>query len=128
MKAGGINPAIIRKKADAYRDEMTGFLRELIAIPSPSGQEKQIVGRVRQEMQQNGFDEILIDDFGTIAGRLGSRGPRIVFDSHLDMSVSQIPQRGISIRTKVRLKIMPCGAEAPLTIKPLPPHSSMRQR
>ncbi len=84
METGGINPAMIREKAEAYREAMTGFLRELIAIPSPSGQEKRVIERVRQEMQQAGFDEILIDDFGTIAGRLGSRGPHIVFDSHLD--------------------------------------------
>jgi putative selenium metabolism hydrolase len=84
MMANEISVALIHEKAKAYRSAMTGYLRELIAIPSPSGKEERIVRRVEQEMQNAGFDEILIDDFGSVVGRLGSRGPRIVFDSHLD--------------------------------------------
>lgn len=84
MSAGEISAAVIRERAEAYREATTGLLRALIAIPSPSGREDRIVTCVRQKMEQIGFDEILVDDFGSIVGRLGSRGPRIVFDSHLD--------------------------------------------
>ena len=70
--------------AARYTGEMTTFLRDMIAIPSESGGEREVVARVADEMQRVGFDEVKIDGLGSVLGRVGS-GPAVVaIDGHLD--------------------------------------------
>ncbi|MTI94145.1 MAG: YgeY family selenium metabolism-linked hydrolase [Firmicutes bacterium] len=74
----------IRERAKQYERDMVNFLRDLIAIPSESCQEKEVVLRIKEEMEKTGFDEITIDGMGNILGRVGD-GPRILaFDAHID--------------------------------------------
>lgn len=74
----------IREKSQEYQDAMVDFLRDLIAIPSESCQEREVVQRIRGEMEKVGFDEIIIDPMGNILGRVGS-GPRVIaMDAHVD--------------------------------------------
>ena len=75
-----------RIHAAAERDTpaVTRFLRELIAIPSESAGERDVVTRVADEMRALGFDEVKIDGFGNVLGRVGD-GPKVVcLDGHLD--------------------------------------------
>lgn len=79
---------IDRKKlevaAEAERENCAQFLRDLCRIPATSNQEGPVVERVKQEMKKVGFDEIRIDTYGNILGRIGSGKRVIAFDSHLD--------------------------------------------
>jgi putative selenium metabolism hydrolase len=78
------NPPAILDRAQELQDEMIAFLRDIVAIPSPSCAERDVVHRVRAEFEALGFDEVKIDPFGNILGRIGD-GPRVLaFDSHLD--------------------------------------------
>ncbi|MGE0493004.1 MAG: YgeY family selenium metabolism-linked hydrolase [Vulcanimicrobiota bacterium] len=74
----------IAELADRYTPEMVAFLRDMIAIPSESTEEKAVVERVRQEMEKVGFDEIKIDGLGNILGRIGNGKTVIAMDAHLD--------------------------------------------
>ncbi len=70
--------------ARALEAPMIAFLRDIVAIPSLSGQEERVVRRVAQEMERVGFDEVRLDGLGNVLGRIGD-GPRVVaFDAHLD--------------------------------------------
>jgi hypothetical protein len=70
--------------ARALEAPMIAFLRDIVAIPSLSGQEERVVRRVAAEMERVGFDEVRIDGLGNVLGRIGD-GPRVVaFDAHLD--------------------------------------------
>lgn len=60
------------------------FLRDLVALPSPSRGERLACERVMREMETLGFDEILLDDMGNVLGRLGSGSRTIAFDAHID--------------------------------------------
>jgi putative selenium metabolism hydrolase len=64
--------------------EMTTFLREMIAIPSESAGERDVVARVADEMRRVGFDEVKIDGLGNVLGRVGSGPTVIAIDGHLD--------------------------------------------
>src|SRR6185436_5844575 len=57
--------------AKRHRNRCAEFLRELIAIPSPSRQEEAIAVHVRREMQRLQYDEAEIDRFGNVVGRIG---------------------------------------------------------
>lgn len=61
------------------------FLKDLVAIPSLSGDERGVAERLKQEMEQLGFDKVWIDRAGNVVGRIGpGRGPRLLFDAHMD--------------------------------------------
>jgi putative selenium metabolism hydrolase len=71
----------------AARDEESSavqFLRDLIAISSLSGREEKVIHRVKQEMEQCGYDEIRIDPMGNILGRIGNGKRVIAYDAHVD--------------------------------------------
>lgn len=70
--------------AERYTDDMVRFLRDMVAIPSESTEEKAVIDRARVEMEKTGFDEIKIDGLGNILGRVGSGPTVIALDAHLD--------------------------------------------
>ncbi len=59
-------------KAETYREELTKFLGDLVSIKSFSAGEREVVQRIRKEMEKVGFDEVRIDGLGNILGRIGS--------------------------------------------------------
>ena len=61
------------------------FLSEIVSIKSITCNEEKVVRRVEQEMKFLGYDEIITDSFGNIAGRIGKGSKILVFDSHLDV-------------------------------------------
>ena len=63
---------------------MSGFLRDMIAIPGESSQEKEVVQRIGEEMTAVGFDKVEVDPMGNILGRVGSGKTLIAMDAHLD--------------------------------------------
>lgn len=82
MRAG--IEADVRAAAEQAGPAILTFLKEMIAIPSESAGEAQVVARVAAEMRAAGFDEVKIDGFGNVLGRVGD-GPRVIaIDGHLD--------------------------------------------
>ena len=74
----------ILKKAQSYRAEMSQFLRDMIRIPSESCQEREVVLRIKEEMEKVGFDKVVIDPMGNIEGYIG-HGPHVIaMDAHID--------------------------------------------
>ena len=74
----------ILQASRANESEVVRFLRDLIAIPSLSGQEGAVIQRVKDEMERCGFDEVRIDPMGNILGRIGSGRKVIAYDAHVD--------------------------------------------
>lgn len=73
----------IVEKAEAYKPQMTRFLRDMIAIPSESCGEKEVIARIKKEMDALGY-RTEIDKMGNVIGYLGN-GPRLIaFDAHID--------------------------------------------
>ena len=66
------------------RDYVTGLLRDLIRIPSPSCEEGEVAGRIRAEMEKIGLDEVFVDSIGNVVGRYGTGKRVILCDSHMD--------------------------------------------
>ncbi|MCK5761765.1 MAG: YgeY family selenium metabolism-linked hydrolase [Candidatus Izimaplasma sp.] len=79
-----INFKEILAKAESYKTDMTKFLRDMIAIPSESCDEKLVVLRIKEEMEKVGFDKIEIDPMGNILGYIGHGKHLIAMDAHID--------------------------------------------
>ncbi|MBD3305141.1 YgeY family selenium metabolism-linked hydrolase [candidate division KSB3 bacterium] len=74
----------ILQNAQAHEAEMVNFLREIIAIPSESCQEGQVIQRIAREMRHVGFDEVTVDPMGNVLGRIGSGKTVLAIDAHVD--------------------------------------------
>jgi len=79
-----LDTKMINEKAEAYREDMIKFMRDMIKIPSESCQEKDVVLRIKEEMEKVGFDEVKIDEMGNVLGRVGSGKTIIAMDAHID--------------------------------------------
>lgn len=74
----------VRQLAEALRGDLVTFLREIIAIPSMNGNEKNVVLRMKEEMEKIGYDRVWIDPLGNLLGQIGT-GPRLIaLDGHCD--------------------------------------------
>lgn len=78
------NPKKIRHMAESYRDYSSKVLSNLVKIPSLSGDEEKIIRFLEKEFYRCGADEVQIDGFGNVLARIGSKGPVIAFDGHVD--------------------------------------------
>ncbi len=78
----------MKKRLEAMIKEIetpcTKFLSDMIKIPSISGKEQDLVLRIKKEMTTVGFDEVVIDDFGNVIGRIGHGSRFIAMDAHVD--------------------------------------------
>ncbi len=70
--------------AKKYKSEMSKFLRDMIAIPSESCDELEVVLRIKKEMEKVGFDKVEIDPMGNILGYIGHGKHIIAMDAHID--------------------------------------------
>ncbi|WP_066894502.1 YgeY family selenium metabolism-linked hydrolase [Clostridium nigeriense] len=74
----------IKLSAEGYEKQMTKFLRDLVAIPGESCEEKGVVERIAEEMRAVGFDKVEIDPQGNVLGYMGTGKTLIGFDAHID--------------------------------------------
>lgn len=74
----------IKSSAEGYKARMTRFLRELIAIPGESSGEEGHIRRIAKEMEDVGFDKVVIDPMGNVLGTMGKGKTLIAYDAHVD--------------------------------------------
>lgn len=72
--------------SQAEQREVDDLCIALLQKPSNSGHEDGVVAVLRDYMQNNAFDEVFVDKYGSITGCIhGSRpGPKLLFDGHID--------------------------------------------
>ncbi|NHJ31520.1 MAG: YgeY family selenium metabolism-linked hydrolase [Asgard group archaeon] len=74
----------IRTLVDFHKENIIKLARNLIATPSETGSEETIISVLTREMQEMGFDEVIVDDMGNLIGKMGT-GPNILaIDAHVD--------------------------------------------
>jgi putative selenium metabolism hydrolase len=79
-----IDYKLVCEKAEGYKPAISRFLRDLIALPSESCQEIEVIRRIRQEMEAVGFDRVEIDPMGNVLGYIGRGRHLIAMDAHID--------------------------------------------
>jgi len=70
--------------AEKYRDETVANLGRLIQLPSESMQEKNVNAELARQMEEAGFDEVVIDPLGNAIGRIGNGPVILAIDAHMD--------------------------------------------
>ncbi|MFQ5611110.1 MAG: YgeY family selenium metabolism-linked hydrolase [Anaerolineae bacterium] len=76
----------INERVAAAEAEMLRFFREIVAIPSVDSDIEAVGRRVGEEMRKLGFDQVYVDQYGSIVGKIGrgEAGRVLLYDSHLD--------------------------------------------
>jgi len=78
----------VRSVSDNYRRQLTRelvrFTREIVAIPSPSGEEREVLNRIRLEMKKTGWEDIHFDRIGNLRGKIGDGNYQLAIDGHAD--------------------------------------------
>lgn len=74
----------ILKATKQYEDEMFAFLRDIVKVQSFSQGEKEVILRIKQEMDKVGFDRVDIDKMGNVLGYIGKGKRLIAMDAHID--------------------------------------------
>src|SRR5512139_1591897 len=65
-------------------NDLLAFAQELVRTNSYSGQEEQVARCIAAKMEALGYDEVKIDRYGNVLGRVGDGERVILFDSHTD--------------------------------------------
>jgi putative selenium metabolism hydrolase len=71
--------------AQQLESRLVAFMQDIVRIPSLSSQEGDVIGRIRQEMLDLGYDEVTVDPMGNLIGRIGTGERSIAFDGHVDV-------------------------------------------
>lgn len=79
-----INYQQILKRAEFFSKDIFAFLRDMIVIPSESGDEEAVIQRIKKEMGKVGFDRTEIDPMGNLMGFIGNGKHVIAIDGHID--------------------------------------------
>lgn len=68
------------------QQEVINLCKELVKIPSLSGQEDQVAAYIQQFAKDNSFDEVHVDKYGNVTLVMNGEeeGPVIVMDGHID--------------------------------------------
>jgi acetylornithine deacetylase/succinyl-diaminopimelate desuccinylase-like protein len=65
-------------------DDLLSFTQDWVRIKSFSGKEEQVARLIASKMAALGYDEVKIDRFGNVLGRIGYGEKVVLFDSHTD--------------------------------------------
>jgi putative selenium metabolism hydrolase len=72
---------------DDYKDEIVNFTQKLVRIPSFTGQEKEVVQAVLDELIDANIEETWMDEIGNVVSVLrgNGSGPNILLNGHMDV-------------------------------------------
>ncbi len=76
--------AEVTNRVTSAETDIIQFLRDIVAIPSMNSDIEAVGKRVGEEMTKLGFDDVYVDRYGSIVGRIGSGDTILLYDSHLD--------------------------------------------
>ena len=74
----------LNEKVAAAEDDILKFFREIVAIPSMDSDIEEVGKRIGEEMTKLGYDNVYVDKYGSIVGKIGNGDKIILYDTHID--------------------------------------------
>jgi putative selenium metabolism hydrolase len=74
----------INELSEKYKNYTAENLSKLVKIKSLSTQEKDVQIELKRQMEEAGFDEVIIDGLGNVIGRIGNGNRILAIDGHMD--------------------------------------------
>ena len=72
--------------ADGWKEEVVELCKKIVSRRSYSGEENGVAEELKAYMEANGFDQVYIDKYGNIIGKIQGKRPgkKLLFDGHID--------------------------------------------
>ena len=72
--------------ADGWKEEVVELCKKIVSRRSYSGEENGVAEELKAYMEANGFDQVYIDKYGNIIGKIKGKRPgkKLLFDGHID--------------------------------------------
>ena len=74
----------LNEKVAAAESDILSFFREIVAIPSMDSDIEAVGKRIGEEMTKLGYDEVFVDKYGSIVGKIGTGDKVLLYDTHID--------------------------------------------
>lgn len=74
----------ITHRAERLEPELVEFARRIIAIPSVTGSEGDVITLIAETMRGFGFERVFVDRIGNVVGQIGTGRVKIMYDAHVD--------------------------------------------
>lgn len=76
----------IMRAVEKKRNEIIGFVRELVKTPSPTGHEGRVAMLLKQKMEAEGFSRVMVDSVGNVIGTIEGQGngKSLLCNGHMD--------------------------------------------
>jgi len=70
----------------AREEKLLKLCRDMVRKPSVSGNEEDVAKLIKQNMEGNKFDEVIIDKYGSVVGHIKGKKPgkKVLLDGHID--------------------------------------------
>lgn len=80
--------------SEKQKGELIGLCQELIRRPSYSGKEENVAKFIKKTMDELGYDEAWIDEYGNVIGKISGKekGKSLIFEGHMDTVVVDNPE------------------------------------
>ncbi|WP_300359058.1 YgeY family selenium metabolism-linked hydrolase [Fusobacterium sp.] len=75
----------LKNELEKIKADIIDFTKKFIQIKSFTGKEAEATKLVANKMKELGYDEVTIDSYGSVLGRIGSGKTKILYDAHIDV-------------------------------------------
>ncbi|MBQ3339180.1 MAG: YgeY family selenium metabolism-linked hydrolase [Atopobiaceae bacterium] len=91
---------------DTRAAELVEFCQRLVRTKSYSGQEAEVASVLADEMRALGYDEVVVDRYGSVIGTIeGNRpGPTVLFDGHIDTVPAENAEKWVYPPVEARIE------------------------
>lgn len=76
---------LLKKELENIKTDILEFTKKFIQIRSFTGKETEATRLVANKMKELGYDEVIIDSYGSVLGRIGTGKTKILYDAHIDV-------------------------------------------
>ncbi len=74
----------ILEKTREYKDYTSESLSKMVKIPSLSGEEEEVIGKIKEILEDAGVEHVRVDGFGNLIARVGNGPKKLAIDAHID--------------------------------------------
>ena len=69
---------------ESLKPALLKFAQDLVRLKSYTCSEREVILRVKQEMERLRYDQVLVDQVGSVVGIIGNGPTKVYFDGHMD--------------------------------------------
>lgn len=75
---------LLQSMMNSFEPKLVSFAQDLVRIKSYTGEERDAILRVKQEMESLNYDQVIVDSIGSVVGVIGTGETKVYFDGHID--------------------------------------------